>query len=81
MSERLMNYKEIDFLIAATEHVGTSAVQLLKSLSDFANALCASDIFKVTMGNIDAHNGKYCARKAYKKARFKKMYKRRYEKY
>jgi hypothetical protein len=75
-----MNDKEIDFLIAATKNVGTSIIKLSEALSNFAKALCSSEMFKIAMGNIDAHNGKYCARKAYKKARFKRMYKRRYEK-
>mgnify|MGYP003095469299 CR=1 FL=1 len=75
-----MECKDINNIAVATKCLGDSAIQLLEALSNFAKALCSREIFKIAMGNIDSHNGKYCDRKAYKKARFKKMYKRRYEK-
>lgn len=58
-----------------------SVINLSKDILDYAKKLCLKEEFKIAMGNIHFHNGKYCKRKAYKKARFKKMYKRIYEKY
>ncbi len=75
-----MECKGMDNLVIGIDSLGTSAIKLSEALSNFAKALSLSDEFKIAMGNLYSHGGKYCVRKAYKKSRFKKMYKRIYEK-